>query len=94
MQKPYQDGVSEADTEQCSGATYQERTNRGALESQLMGKRCQEQEGTAQKPSMEMDDAGLPITTGCLGKQHLREDGCYGYRSSVTQIFSEADAQH
>lgn len=52
MQEPYQEGASEADTEkQCSGATYEECTNRGAVESQPMRKRCQEQEGTAQKPS-------------------------------------------
>lgn len=57
MQELYQDGVGEADTEEpCSGATYQEHTNRGALESQLMRKRCQEQEAQHRNPAVEMRD--------------------------------------
>lgn len=52
MQEPCQDGISKADTEeQCTGASYQERTNRGAFESQSGRMRYQEQEGAAQKPT-------------------------------------------
>jgi len=72
-QEPYQDGVSKADTEeQCSGSTYQECANRGALESQPLRKRHQEK-AQHRNAAVEREDAGLPIIPGHLGKQCLRE---------------------
>lgn len=61
MQEPCQDGIGKS-----------VHTSRGALESQLMRRRCQEHKGMAQKPSSGDGGCELPISPGCLGKQCLR----------------------
>lgn len=50
-----------------------------ALESQMMKKRCHGQKGRRWRMQGSHH-------SWCLGKQCLREEGCYKYRSSLTLL--------
>lgn len=43
-------------------------------------------------PAVEMEDVNFPSPLGV--RVSSTSEGCYGHRISLTQIFSEADAQH